>query len=70
MLKQRIKPYCITQENTNLFSNQQIHYTTQLIHGIRLWFLPGLKEIAIELIPQPNESRFGMEIKRTEEVRN
>ncbi|CAK8568459.1 unnamed protein product [Lathyrus sativus] len=55
------------KENTNLFSNQQIHYTTQLIHGIRLWFLPGLKEIAIELIPQPNEARFGMEIKRTEE---
>ncbi|KAK2391938.1 hypothetical protein QL285_065349 [Trifolium repens] len=56
-----------TIENTNLSSNQQIHYTSQIIHGIRLWFLPGLEEIPIELIPQPNEARFGMEIKRTEE---
>ncbi|XP_058783105.1 uncharacterized protein LOC131657760 [Vicia villosa] len=54
----------------NTISNQQIHYTTQLIHGIRLWFLPGLNEIAIELVPQRNEARFGMEIKRTEEVHN
>ncbi|XP_045800105.1 uncharacterized protein LOC123894216 [Trifolium pratense] len=56
-----------TIENTNLSSNQQIHCTAQIIHGIRLWFLPGLEEIPIELIPQRNEARFGMEIKRTEE---
>ncbi|XP_027190782.2 uncharacterized protein [Cicer arietinum] len=46
---------------------QQKHYTAQIIHGIRLWFLPGLEEIPIELIPEPNEVRFGMEINRTEE---
>lgn len=48
---------------------QQIHNTTQIMHGIRLWFLPGVAEITIELIPLPSEVRFGMEIKRTEEVR-
>ncbi|KAI9118621.1 hypothetical protein K1719_010953 [Acacia pycnantha] len=39
----------------------------QIMHGIRLWYLPGVAEISIELIPRPREVRFGMEIKRTEE---
>ncbi|KAK7283171.1 hypothetical protein RIF29_12527 [Crotalaria pallida] len=46
---------------------QQIHNTPQILHGIRLWFLPGLAEISIDLIPRSNEVRFGMEINRTEE---
>ncbi|TKY74872.1 hypothetical protein E2542_SST03637 [Spatholobus suberectus] len=46
---------------------QKINNATQIIHGIRLWFLPGLAEISIVLIPRPGKVRFGMEIKRTEE---
>ncbi|XP_028777358.1 uncharacterized protein LOC114734037 [Neltuma alba] len=41
---------------------------TQIMQGIRFWYLPGVAEISIELIPRPKEERFGMEIKRTEEV--
>ncbi|KAL2346583.1 hypothetical protein Fmac_000583 [Flemingia macrophylla] len=40
---------------------------TQIMHGVRLWFLPGLAEISLVLIPRPGEVLFGMEIKRTEE---
>ncbi|KAL5193046.1 Pentatricopeptide repeat-containing protein [Glycine soja] len=48
-------------------SKQKINNANQIMHGIRLWFLPGLAEISVVLIPQPGEARFGMEIKRTEE---
>ncbi|KAL1337737.1 hypothetical protein HN51_032432 [Arachis hypogaea] len=54
-------------KETSVCSKQQIHNTNKIIHGIRLWFLPGLSEISIELIPKPTETRFGMEIKQTEE---
>ncbi|KAG5147571.1 hypothetical protein JHK82_014452 [Glycine max] len=48
-------------------SKQKINNANQIMHGIRLWFLPGLAEISVVLIPQPVEARFGMEIKRTKE---
>ncbi|KAL3744543.1 hypothetical protein ACJRO7_013761, partial [Eucalyptus globulus] len=41
--------------------------TVQMVHGIRLWFLPGIAEVSIELVPEPGETWFGMDIKRTEE---
>ncbi|KAL3744528.1 hypothetical protein ACJRO7_013746 [Eucalyptus globulus] len=41
--------------------------TVQMVHGIRLWFLPGIAEVSIELVPEPGETRFRMDIKRTEE---
>ncbi|XP_024959002.1 uncharacterized protein LOC112499973 [Cynara cardunculus var. scolymus] len=40
---------------------------TQIVHGIRLWFLPGTAEIPIQMTPQPTENRLGIDVKRTEE---
>lgn len=49
-------------------SKQQNTTTLNVVQGIRLWFLPGLAEVPVELFPQPGDFRFGMDIKRTEEV--
>jgi hypothetical protein len=49
---------CRQQNNTNV----------QRVQGIRLWFLPGVAEVSLELVPQQGEMRFGMDIKPTEEV--
>ncbi|XVE70856.1 hypothetical protein DITRI_Ditri10aG0104200 [Diplodiscus trichospermus] len=47
---------------------QQNHTTAvELVQGIRLWFLPGVEEVPLEMIPEPGEARFGMDIKRTAE---
>lgn len=42
--------------------------TIQTVQGIRLWFLPGVAEMPLEMKPNPRDTRFGMDIKRTEEV--
>ncbi|KAE8689078.1 Transducin family protein / WD-40 repeat family protein [Hibiscus syriacus] len=47
------------QQNTTL--------PVELVQGIRLWFLPGVEEVSLEMIPRPGETRFGIEIKRTDE---
>ncbi|XP_077234633.1 uncharacterized protein LOC143876822 [Tasmannia lanceolata] len=41
--------------------------TIQIVQGIRLWFLPGVAEIPITMIPEPGETLFGMNIQRTDE---
>ncbi|EOY30000.1 Uncharacterized protein TCM_037357 [Theobroma cacao] len=64
----------VTSEKTNPSGKeisrgkQQNHTTTvELLKGIRLWFLPGVDEVSLEMIPEPEEGRFGLDIKRTDE---
>ncbi|KAK4706437.1 hypothetical protein R3W88_034004 [Solanum pinnatisectum] len=39
----------------------------QSAQGVRLWYLPGIAEVPLELTPEPGESRFGIDIKQTDE---
>ncbi|ESR66268.1 hypothetical protein CICLE_v10010315mg, partial [Citrus x clementina] len=48
-------------------SQQNPTTTMQIVLGIRLWFLPGVAEVLLEMTPELGEARFGMDIKRTEE---
>uniref|UniRef100_A0A2C9W4S0 Uncharacterized protein n=1 Tax=Manihot esculenta TaxID=3983 RepID=A0A2C9W4S0_MANES len=52
----------------SIWGEQQNHFATiQTMHGIRLWFLPGVAEVVLEMTLEPGELRFGMDIKRTDE---
>ncbi|KAL6295975.1 hypothetical protein ACE6H2_004117 [Prunus campanulata] len=68
----------VSSEKNNLIGKdmswgRQQNYTTtttttvQIVQGIRLWFMPGAAEMLVDLIPQPGEARFGLDIKRTDE---
>ncbi|OWM63338.1 hypothetical protein CDL15_Pgr022083 [Punica granatum] len=47
---------------------QQTHpMNFHLVQGIRQWFLPGIAEVSIDIESGPEATRFGMDIKRTEE---
>ncbi|XP_022728864.1 uncharacterized protein LOC111284478 [Durio zibethinus] len=46
---------------------QQNPRTVEFAQGIRLLFLPGVGEVLLEMIPEPEAARFGMDIKRTDE---
>ncbi|KAL3500839.1 hypothetical protein ACH5RR_039932 [Cinchona calisaya] len=55
-------------EKENTWIRQQ-KYTTevQTLQGIRVWFLPGVAEVLLKLTPEKGETRFGMNISRTDE---
>ncbi|KAG8375726.1 hypothetical protein BUALT_Bualt10G0130400 [Buddleja alternifolia] len=57
----------LSKEKNQVTGKQNINTTLNIVQGIRLWFLPGVGEISLELFPEPGEARFGMDIKRTEE---
>lgn len=51
------------------WGRQQTSNTSlNIVQGIRIWFLPGVAEETLELCPQSGETRYGMDIRRTEEV--
>nr|XP_043629850.1 uncharacterized protein LOC122601147 [Erigeron canadensis] len=54
-------------QTEQILSTDKSNHTRIPTHGIRLWFLPGITEISIELIPEEGENRFGIDVKRTEE---
>lgn len=41
-----------------------------VVKGVRLWYLPGLSEMTIDIRPNARDKILGMDIGRTEEVRN
>ncbi|XP_058079470.1 uncharacterized protein LOC131227694 isoform X1 [Magnolia sinica] len=57
----------ISRHDTGWYRQRNSNATIQITQGIRLWFLPGVAEISVMLTPEPGETRFGMDIKRTEE---
>nr|GLL46991.1 uncharacterized protein LOC109150384 [Ipomoea trifida] len=56
-------------EGRNATRKQNSFSVFQFVQGVRLWFLHGVAEVPIELIPEPGEPRFGLDIRRTEENR-
>ncbi|XP_019153838.1 PREDICTED: uncharacterized protein LOC109150384 [Ipomoea nil] len=57
----------IPLERRNATRKQNSISVFQFVQGVRLWFLPGVAEVPIDLIPEPGEPRFGLDIRRTEE---
>lgn len=41
-----------------------------VVRAVRLWYSPAAAELAIDLKPEENESRLGVGISCTEEVRD
>ncbi|XP_019710023.1 uncharacterized protein [Elaeis guineensis] len=49
------------------YKQQSSKPNIEMVQGIRLWFLPGIAEVPVILELNLGETRFGMDIKRTEE---
>ncbi|CAI9755744.1 unnamed protein product [Fraxinus pennsylvanica] len=64
----------ITSTRNNVTSKEltwgkQQNTAVNIVQGIRLWFLPGVAEETLELFPQSGETRYGMDIRQTDEDR-
>ncbi|XP_068663088.1 uncharacterized protein [Aristolochia californica] len=65
----------VTSERSGIGGNSQTwsmwhqspNPTIQILQAVRIWFLPGVAEVPVMLTPEAGETRFGMDIKRTEE---
>ncbi|XP_008798886.2 uncharacterized protein LOC103713657 [Phoenix dactylifera] len=49
------------------YKQQSSKPNIEMVQGIRFWFLPGAAEVPVVLELKMGETRFGMDIKRTEE---
>ncbi|GLJ11683.1 hypothetical protein SUGI_0174580 [Cryptomeria japonica] len=64
--EETLKPSCNSGREIIECSGDK-NITIDIVKGVRLWFLPGLTEMPIDLKPRLGEKFFGMEISRTEE---